>query len=90
MKIKYVCHGLISVHVNFHDNRTKCTLISNIKISRWGGKEKEPKKPVFVTTQELFLLFRISLAVKKVNCPYYCLSDCFANSSITAWTSFII
>ena len=42
MKIKYVCHGLISLHVNFHDNRTKWTLTSNIKICRWGGKEKEP------------------------------------------------
>ena len=42
MKIKYVCHGLISLHFNFHDNRTKWTLTSNIKICRWGEKEKEP------------------------------------------------
>ena len=58
-KINYVCHGQISVHVNLHDNQTKWTLISNIKISRCGKQEKEPKKPVFVTTQELFLLFRV-------------------------------
>ena len=45
MKIKYVCHGLISLHFNFHDNRTKWTLTSNIKICRWGGgKEKEPSQ----------------------------------------------
>ena len=37
MKTKYVCHGLISLHGNFHDNRTKWTVISNIKICRWGG-----------------------------------------------------
>ena len=37
MKTKYVCHGRISLHVNFHDNRTKRLVISNIKISRCGG-----------------------------------------------------
>ena len=42
MKTKYVCHGLISLHGNFHDNRTKLTATSNIKICRWGVKEKEP------------------------------------------------
>ena len=49
MKIKYVCHGLISLHVNFHYNRTKWTLTSNIKICRWGGgggKEKELRKSI--------------------------------------------
>ena len=49
MKTKYVCHGLISLHVNFHDNRKKRTVTSNIKIYRWGGgggggKKKEPQK----------------------------------------------
>ena len=42
LKIKYVFHGLISLHVNFHDNRTKWTLTSNIKNCRWVEKEKEP------------------------------------------------
>ena len=42
MKTKYVCHGLISLHVNFHDNRTKWTVTSNIKNYRWGEKEKSP------------------------------------------------
>ena len=48
MKTKYVCHGRISLHVNFHDNRTKRLVISNIKISRCGGggKEKEPTTPL--------------------------------------------
>ena len=43
MKTKYACYGLISLHVSFHDNRTKWTVTSNIKICRWGEKEKEPK-----------------------------------------------
>ena len=44
MKTKYVCHGLISLHVNFHDNRTMQTLILFMKNCRWGGEqEKEPR-----------------------------------------------
>ena len=31
---------LISLHANFHDNRTKLTVTSNIKICRWGGGGK--------------------------------------------------
>ena len=42
MLTKYVCDGLISLHINFHDNRTKWTVTSNKKICRWGEKEKEP------------------------------------------------
>ena len=37
MKTKYVCHGLISLHVIFYDNRTKGTETLNTKICRWGG-----------------------------------------------------
>ena len=47
MKTKYVCHGLIFLHVNFHDNQTMRTVILIIKNWRWGGgggKEKEPKR----------------------------------------------
>ena len=41
MKTKNVCQGLISLHVNFYDNRTKLTGTSNLKNCRWGGgKEK--------------------------------------------------
>ena len=40
MKTKYVCHGLISLHGNFHDNRTKWTVVSNKKIAGGGGRKK--------------------------------------------------
>ena len=40
MKTKYVCHGLISLHVNFHDNRKKRTVTLNIKSCRWGKRKK--------------------------------------------------
>ena len=33
MKTKYVCHGLVYLHVNFHDNRTMQTVILIIKNS---------------------------------------------------------
>ena len=46
MKTKYVFHGLIYLHVNFHDNRTMRTVILITKNCRWGGggggEEKEP------------------------------------------------
>ena len=42
-KTKYVCHGLISLYVNFHNNRTMWSTYLLVKICRWGGKEKEPK-----------------------------------------------
>ena len=40
MKTNNVCHGLISLHVNFHKHQTKWTVTSNIKICTWGGKGK--------------------------------------------------
>ena len=43
MKTKYVCRGLISLYVNFHNNRTMWSLNLNVKNCRWGGKEKEPR-----------------------------------------------
>ena len=43
MKTKYVCHGLIYLHVNFHDNRTMQTVILIIKNCRWGGRKKSQK-----------------------------------------------
>ena len=44
MKTKYVCHDLISLYVNFHNNRTMWSTNLLVKICRWGGgKEKEPK-----------------------------------------------
>ena len=47
MKTKYVCHGPVSLHVIFHDNRTKVTVTSNIKLCRWGGQGKRAKKSSF-------------------------------------------
>ena len=46
MKTKYVFHGIINLHVNFHDNQKKRTVTSIIKICRWGGKGKEPKTDI--------------------------------------------
>ena len=47
MKTKYVCHGLISLYVNFHNNRTMWSTNLLVKICRWGEKEKEPNFHVF-------------------------------------------
>ena len=41
-KTKYVCRGLISRYVNFHNNRTMWSTNSHVKICRCGEKEKEP------------------------------------------------
>ena len=38
---------MISLLVNFHDNRTKWTVVSNWKICRWGEKEKEPNRTMW-------------------------------------------
>ena len=40
MKTKYVCHGLISLYVNFHNNRTMWSTNLLVKINRWGEKER--------------------------------------------------
>ena len=48
MKTKYVCRGLISLYVNFHNNRTMRTECLLVKFCRWwggggwGGEEIEP------------------------------------------------
>ena len=42
MRTKYNCYEfVISLHVSFHENRTKWTVISNWKICRWGGGEEK-------------------------------------------------
>ena len=43
MKIKYVCHGLISLYVNFLNNRTMWSTNLHKKFAGGGEKEKEPK-----------------------------------------------
>ena len=42
MQTKYVCHGLISLCVNFHNNWRMWSTNLHVKNCRWGGKEKEP------------------------------------------------
>ena len=42
MNPKYICHGLISRHVNLHNNRLAGTINLHVKIFRRGKKEKEP------------------------------------------------
>ena len=37
MKSKYACNGLISPHVNFHNNRTRRANSLAVKIRRCGG-----------------------------------------------------
>ena len=37
MKTKYVCRGLISLYVSFHNNRTMWPTNLHVKICRWGG-----------------------------------------------------
>ena len=45
METKYVCRGLISLYVNFHNNRTMWSTKLHEKICRCGGgKEKEPSR----------------------------------------------
>ena len=46
MKTKYVCQGLISLYVNFHNNRTMWSTNLLVKICR-GGKEKEPTRRLY-------------------------------------------
>ena len=42
MKTKYVCSGLISLYVNFHNNRTMWSSKFTCKNLHVGEKEKEP------------------------------------------------
>ena len=45
MKTKFVCRGLISLYVNFHENWTMWSTNLLVKICRWGGggRKKSPK-----------------------------------------------
>ena len=42
MWTKYVCRGIIGLHVSFHNNRTMWSKNLHVKSCRWGEKEKEP------------------------------------------------
>ena len=48
MKTKYVCHDLISLYVNLHNNRTMSSTNLLVKICRWGGGG-EGKRAVSLT-----------------------------------------
>ena len=52
MKTKYVCRGLTSLYVNFHNNWTMWSTNLHVKICRWGGKEKEPNPVVEESASE--------------------------------------
>ena len=49
MKTKYVCRGLISLYVNFQNNRTISSTNLHVKNCRWGGGRK--KSPICLTTE---------------------------------------
>ena len=57
MKTKYVCRGLISMYVNFHNNRTMQSTNLHIKFCRWGEKETEPGVGNWKRAGKLFFLF---------------------------------
>ena len=40
MKSKYVCRGLVSLYVYFHNNRTMWSTNLHIKLGRWGERKK--------------------------------------------------
>ena len=44
MTTKYVRRGLISLYVNFCNNRTMLSTNLHVKICRWGGKGKRAEK----------------------------------------------
>ena len=48
MKTKYVFHGLIYQHGNFHDNRTRWTVIFSMENCRWGGKGKRAGNSIII------------------------------------------
>ena len=54
MKTKYVCRGLISLYVKFHNNRTMWSTNLHVKICRWGEKEKEP---FFITLSDCYTYY---------------------------------
>ena len=40
MKTKYVCRGLVSLNVNFHNNQTMWSTNLHVQICIWGGGKK--------------------------------------------------
>ena len=45
IKTKYVCRGLISLYVSFHNNRTMWPTNLHVKVCTWGEKGKRAPIP---------------------------------------------
>ena len=48
MTTKYVYRGLISLYVNFPNNRTMPSINLYVKNCRWGEKEEEPRNHIII------------------------------------------
>ena len=75
MKTKYVCRGLISLYVNFHNNWTVWWTNIHVKICRWGGggggEEKEPKSvPVISPTITVVDKFKRKFRFLRLKCLF--------------------
>ena len=62
MKTKYVCRCLISLYVNFHNNRTMWSTNLHVKIGRWGGERKKSHFSVLFS-----FIFQFYLKKKQVS-----------------------
>ena len=62
---KYVCRGLISLHVTFHSNRTKWSTNLHVKFCRWVKGKRAFRFNVFliasrdITTECVMLRFKV-------------------------------
>ena len=70
MKTKYVCHGIVKRHVNFHGTRTNWTVTSSIKICRWGGEGKRAHKMIFFYNKIRLILKERALFPFPPNCKF--------------------
>ena len=76
-------HGLISLRVNFHDNRTRWTVFWIVKICRWGGgEEKEPGNflACFKMIRQVVLIFECCLAWQLRQVKFYFVVWCILPS----------
>ena len=60
MKTKYVCRGLISLYVEFHNNRTMWSTNLHVKFCRWGEKERAIYTTIYT---EIYLNGNISIMI---------------------------
>ena len=59
MKTKYVCRGLISLYVNFHNNAIKRSTNLHVKIRRWGDGKRALMCPSSLVN--MICLFHMSM-----------------------------